>query len=295
MADVKGQLWDTTYVYELPALYRINTGFRITNDLARFKTSDGKQFSLQNRNLAFRIGGRYKLASYTFNIPVSDLGTGTADEEGKSWGLGLRLFRRYGFFRTQFRFTDGFRLTDGDGRSTFRSDIKLFTAFVYGYHVLNAPKFSLRSSFNQRDRQLKTAGSWLVGGLANRRRIVSDGLSIPVSGRRDIDLKRFAQTSIGVGGGYAFTQIIKERYFITPLVYAGPELRFTNVQEVGERHLGDEVRLGLQFRARISVGWQGDRYFAALIGDYIPTDDNTDNLETDDFRSQVAIRLGVQW
>lgn len=295
LTGVNAQLWDTTFVEELDMQYRVNTGFRMINNNAKFSTPDGQGFQLENRNLAFRIGGRYKLASYTFSIPISDLGTGTDEEEGRGWGLGLRLYRRYGYFRTQFRYTNGFRLTEKDGSSTFRDDIQLFTAYVFGYHLLSAKQFSLRSSFNQRDRQIKSRGSFLLGGLANRRRLLADNLSIPLNNGKQAEVERFAQTNIGLGGGYAYTQIINKHFFITPLLYAGPEIRFTNIEREGEGRMAETVRVGLQLRSRLSIGWNTNKYFIALIGDYVPNQDNTVNLDTRDSRTQVELRMGIQW
>ncbi|NJC25015.1 DUF4421 family protein [Neolewinella antarctica] len=289
------QQWDTTYVQEQTARYRINGGFRVIDDLAEFTTPDGERFEIENRNLAFRIGGRYGIASYTFSIPISDLGTGTDEEQSGGWGLGLRLYRRYGYFRTQFRFTDGFRLTKNNGDGEFRSDIKLFTAYVYAYHLLNARRFSLRSSFNQRDRQLVSSGSFLLGGLITRRRFLADSLAISQEEGASLQLARFAQTNLGVGGGYSYTAIINKDFFITPLIYAGPELRFTNVQESGRGRMAENVRVGLQLRARLSVGYNVGRYFVALIGDFIPNTDKTATLTTRSSRSQLELRIGTQW
>ena len=294
-APAAAQKFDTTYVEEIPTRYRINTGLRYDDNSATFSTLDGREFRLENRRLAFRIGGRYGIPSYTFSIPLSDLGTGTDEENGDSWGLGIRLFRRYGYLRSQFRFTDGFRLTQPDGQSVFRDDIKLFTAFVYAYHLLNGRRYSLRSSFNQRDRQRVSQGSFLVGGLGTRKRLLADGLLLPQSKAGDLNLMRFAQTTLGVGGGYAYTKVIRDNFFITPFLYGGPEVQVANVQQVEERRKAQAVKLGFQYRARLSIGYHGGNKFAALIGDFIPSRDQSVNLRTREEQTQVTLRLGVQW
>ena len=249
------------------------------------------------KTAGWRIGsvGGTAYPRYTFSIPLSDLGTGDEEDDGDSWGLGLRLFRRFGYFRTQFRFTDGFRLTQPDGESVFRDDIKLFTAFVYAYHLLNGRRFSLRSSFNQRDRQCVSQGSFLVGGLGTRKRLLADGLRLPQTKSSDINLMRFAQTSVGIGGGYAYTKVIRDDFFITPFIYGGPEVRVANVQRVEEQRKAQAVRLGFQYRARLSVGYHGGNKFAALIGDFIPSQDDAVNLRTREEQTQVTLRLGIQW
>ena len=285
---------DTNYVKELPGRVRINTGLRAIYDEATFTAGD-QEFSLENKTLAYRIGGRYGLPSYTFSIPISDLGTGTDEDESGGWGLGLRLFRRYGYLRTQFRFTDGFRLTGPDGSSEFRKDIRLFSAYLYGYHLFNHQRYSMRASFNQRDVQLENQGSWLLGGLITRRRLLSDSLVVSVADDEFLSLERFAQTSVGIGGGYAYTLLPLKNFYITPVLYAGPELRFTAVGDAVTGKRREATRFGLQLRARMAVGYNDGKYFAALIGDYIPSKDRPRTIRTQDVRSQLELRIGVQW
>ena len=286
---------DTSFVKELRGRIRINTGLRAIYDEASFTSAGGQEFLLENKTLAYRIGGRYGLPSYTFSIPLSDLGTGTEEEEGGGWGLGLRLYRRYGYLRTQFRFTDGFRLTNPEGSSEFRNDIKLFTAYFYGYHLFNHQRYSLRASFNQRDVQLQNQGSWLAGGLVTRRRFLADGLVVPGNDGEQLAIERLAQTRIGIGGGYAYTLLPIKNFYITPVLYTGPELRFTLTQDATNGAQRETTRLGLQFRARLSMGYNDGKYFAGLIGDYIPSEDKTITLDTRDERRQLELRIGVQW
>lgn len=286
---------DSNFVKELPGRIRINTGLRAIYDEATFTSADGQEFGLENKTLAYRIGGRYGLPSYTFSIPISDLGTGTAEEEGGGWGLGLRLFRRYGYLRTAFRFTDGFRLTGPDGDSEFREDIRLFSAFLYGYHLFNHQRYSLRASFNQRDVQLRNQGSWLLGGLITRRRLLADSLLIPTEEDELLAVERFAQTSVGIGGGYAYTVLPFNYFYVTPVVYAGPELRFTLLNDPAGGAQREATRLGLQLRARLSVGYNDGKYFAGVVADYIPSRDKTRTISTQDVRSQLELRIGVQW
>ncbi|OAV45224.1 DUF4421 family protein [Lewinella sp. 4G2] len=296
VAQMGAQRWDSIYVEDLPFRYRINGGLRVINDFAEFTTAQGETFQLDNRNLALRLGGRYGFASYTFSYAISDLGTAPEDEPTKNFGLGLRLFRRYGFVQTRFQITEGFRLTGPENESVFRPDVKLFTAFLHGYHIMGKRRVSMRSSFNQRERQLKSRGGWLLGGTAIYNQLRADGLNLRPA-NDDVELLTgYNQIRLSVGGGYVYNYIFKERYFITPVVFLGPELRSTRIDRFGSSVPStDRLSVGLQTRSSLSVGWHGSKKFAALIGHYVPGKDQTEQLSTQSLRSRMELRLGVQW
>lgn len=86
---------------------------------------------------------------------------------------------------------------------------------VFGQYVFNGEKFSYKATFNQSERQLRPAGSFILGGGAYLTEIKSD-TSFVINGRKD-----FRNFQIGVSAGYAYSWIIKENYFITGSVSAG--------------------------------------------------------------------------
>ena len=269
----------------------MNTGFRYRDRSLELKTSAGEEFTLENRTLTFRIGGRYKFASYTFSIPIADL-TATADEERiKNFGLGLTLFMRQNLVSGNFRNTKGFRSVTPEGQRTFRDDVDLFSATIYGFHVFNNERFSLRSSFKQRDRQLKASGSFIGGLLLDRRRLRTDGLVIPLDSGEEELLTRLAQTKIGIGVGYAHTFMLGERFFVTPFAVAGPEFRFVNFDAVDGEKRQSDLRVSPRLRGYLALGWNGDRTAVSLSTLYLPGLDITENLDTrfNDFTVELRI------
>lgn len=283
---------DTTFIELFANRARINTGLRYKDRSLSFTTPSGESFKLKNEGLAYRIGGRYKQASYTFSIPISDLGTSDGARESKSFSLGLTLFMRSQLLSARFRNTRGFSSVNSDGGTVFREDVDLFTANLYGFRVLNNKRFSLRSSFKQRDRQLKSQGSFLLGGLIDRQLLTSDGIHIPFEDGQDKWVSRVAQTKFGVGLGYAHTFNFGNHFFITPFAIAGPEFRFLTFDVVNNaRRERENLRVSPRLRTYLAFGWNGERTAVAITSSYLPTLDVSENLETRNNQATVELRI----
>lgn len=76
-------------------------------------------------------------------------------------------------------------------------------------YVFNNKKFSYKAAFNQTERQLKSAGSWLIGSGVYYTNVASDSSFV----YRDRNLLRSYQ--IGANGGYAYLWAISNRWFAT--------------------------------------------------------------------------------
>jgi hypothetical protein len=286
-----GQI-DTSFIQLFDNDYRINTGLKFRNKSAVFATSAGEEFKLESQGLAFRIGGRYKWASYTFSIPISDLGTGTEQEMGTSFGLGLTLFLRQQLLHASFRNTKGFRSITPGGESEFRDDVSLFQATVFGFQVLSPSQYSLRSSFKQRDRQLQSNGSLLLGGLVDRQRMYSEkGIRIPLNNGNQSVVTRYAQTKLGVGLGYGYTWVFKDHWFIAPMAIAGPEFRFVAFDELDEARDRERIHTSMRVRGHLGFGWNGNPLAFAFTAIYLPSLDATDNLDTKTNDLSIELRI----
>jgi hypothetical protein len=290
-APLLGQI-DTTFIQVFDNAYRINTGLKYRNKSAVFSTPAGEEFKLESRGLSYRIGGRYKRASYTFSIPISDLGTGTDLEKGTGFGVGVTLFLRQQLLHASFKNTKGFRSEMPGGESKFRDDVSLFQATVFGFQVLNPRKFSLRSSFKQRDRQLQSNGSFLIGGLIDRQRMRSDnGILIPLNNGNQSVVARYAQTKLGIGLGYGYTWVFKDYWFITPMAIVGPEFRFIAFDELDEVREREKIRISPRLRGHFGFGWNGDPLAFAVSAIYLPSFDATDNLDTKVNNLSIELRI----
>ncbi|WP_020569030.1 DUF4421 family protein [Neolewinella persica] len=283
---------DTTYIESIRYPARINGGLRFRDRTVDFSTAGRETFRLENRGLAARIGGRYKAVSYTFSIPISDLGTGSNLEQGSSLGLALQFYRPKFYLLTDVRKTKGFRTLRPGMPASFRPDVELLTATLFGFHVLRHDKFSFRSAFKQKGRQLRSSGSLLLGGLVNRQVLSADSITIPLSSEGNINITKFRQHKLGIGAGYAYTYAFDEFWSITPAVFGGAEFRFIDYDLFGSQRERERFRVSPRIRARLAFGYNGRRNYAALTGIYLPSVDATDNLDTRVGNLQIELRIG---
>jgi hypothetical protein len=284
---------DSTFIELLSNDARLNTGLRYRDRSFRVATPAGEEFKLESEGLAFRIGGRYKFLSYTFSLPISDLGTGTDGQESKNLGLGLTLFMRQQLLSAGFRDTKGFRVVTPTGDDVFRDDVDLFTANIYGFRVLKNKQFSLRAAYRQRDRQLKSSGSFLLGGLLGRRLLTADeGIAIPFNTDRTGKVTRMAQTKVGAGIGYAHTFILGNNFFLSPLFIVGPEFRFIAYDWLGKvSREQEDLRISGRIRGYLALGWNGKRTAVALTGTYLPSLDVSENFRTRFDEMTIQLRI----
>ena len=283
---------DSTFVETFGNYSRINGGVRYRDNSAVFSVADKEQLTFTNRSLDLRLGGRYKWLGYTFSIPVSDLGTGSDLGDAKSLGVNLQVYRDKVYGNLNVRRTTGFeRDMVGEG-VTFQRDIRFTNILLYGFRILNSDRFSLRSSFRVRNRQLKSAGSLLLGGAVAREILTTDSLRLPLRDVGTVDINRFAQTKVGAGIGYAYTFVFGRFWFFTPMVIAGPELRFIDYDPLNSDREIERVRLTARVRSRVAIGANGHKVYASLNASYLPSIDRGDSFDTRIDQTQIELVIG---
>ncbi|MCX8209918.1 MAG: DUF4421 family protein [Lewinella sp.] len=282
---------DSTFIELFSNRARINTGLRYRDRSLEFSLSSGEELKLESQVLAFRIGGRFKSASYTLSIPIADLTAAANEKRSENFGLGLTLFMRQNLLSGGFRRTKGFHSVAPGGERNFRDDVDLLSATLYGFHVFNHRRFSLRAAFRQRDQQIKTSGSFIGGLLLDRRRLRTDGLLIPLDNGEEEWLTRLAQTKVGIGVGYAHTFMLGKRIFLTPVAVIGPEFRFINFDAVNGGKKQDELRVSSRLRGYLAFGWNGEKAAVSLSALYLPGLDISDKLDTRFNHLTVELRI----
>ncbi len=283
---------DTSFVEVFSDQTRINGGLRYRDNSASFLVGDRQTVKLANKGLALRLGGRYKWIGYTFSIPISDLGTGSDLGNARSLGANIQFYRDRFYLNLNVRRTTGFERYQLDAPTVFRDDIRFINALLYGFRILNSKRFSLRSSFKMRNRQLRSSGSFLLGGVVNRQVLTSDSLTLPFSREGTVTIDRYSQMKVGVGLGYAYTAVLGKGFFITPLVIAGPEVRFIDYDPINTNREIEDFRVSVRLRGRLAFGVNGTRNYASINAAYLPSIDETANLNTRLSETQIELIIG---
>lgn len=108
-------------------------------------------------------------------------------------------------------------------------DVKQYGAF--GQYVFNNKKFSYKAAFDQNEKQLRSAGSLLVGMGVYYTEIKSDS-SFYYNDKHT--LKNF---QFGISAGYAYTWVIDRKWFMNGSVTTGIHFGSETIKDFGKQKL----------------------------------------------------------
>lgn len=171
----------------------------------------------------------------------------------------------------------GYYLSDGGvlkfppegNKLQLRPDLYTGNYGVNFQYIFNSSKFSYRAAFIQNQCQVRSAGSPLIGATVNYSRARADSAIVPpdlvldnfYSGH---DFNKTAAFVVAINGGYAYTQVIGQHFFVTGSVLLGTGLNYVSLKTdaTGDR----DARLHVQVHAilRGAVGYNTDERFIGL-------------------------------
>lgn len=195
---------------------------------------------------------------------------------GRKFIIDLFIQKYHGFYTAD----------DSNKNIKLYPDLNIQQYGAFGQYVFNNKKFSYKAAFNQNERQLKSAGSFLLGGGVYFSKIDSDSSFVYKSKN---SLRNF---QFGVSGGYAYTWAIDKRWFASGSATVGANFGTERINDFGKR----KIEISPTFFPRISVGYNKENWSLGLsyINNLIFssfTDNNTDNIGL----SSGNLQIGYIW
>lgn len=182
---------------------------------------------------------------------------------GRKFIIDLFIQKYHGFYTSD----------DSDKNIKLYPDLNIQQYGAFGQYVFNNKKFSYKAAFNQNERQLKSAGSFLLGGGVYFTKIGSDSSFVHKSKN---SLRNF---QFGVSGGYAYTWAINKRWFTSGSATMGVNFGTERINDFGKR----KIEVYPTFFPRVSLGYNKENWSLGLsyINNLIFssfTDNNTGNI-----------------
>lgn len=149
----------------------------------------------------------------------------------------------------------GFYTSDNlDKNIQLYPDLNIQQYGAFGQYVFNNKKYSYKAAFNQNERQLKSAGSFLIGGGVYFTKIGSDSSFVHKSRN---SLRNF---QFGVSGGYAYTWAINKRWFTSGSITTGINFGTERINDFGKQR----IEIYPTFFPRISAGYNKEKWSLGL-------------------------------
>lgn len=215
---------DSTYYESYPT--KITARYYFSEKFTSLRVRDTKYNLNYRPNTHLNMGVGATLGGATLNLAYGFKFLNPDNGHGKTHYLDLQ-FHNYGqkvivdffgqFYRGFYLDPKGNAAPSGD-QYYLRPDLKVNQIGGSVQYVLNHDKFSYRAAFLQNEWQKKTAGTWIIGFEIYTGRIRADSSIIPTvkSGiKSDPRRDRVRYFEVGPNGGYAYTYVFDEHYFVT--------------------------------------------------------------------------------
>lgn len=180
---------------------------------------------------------------------------------GKKWGIDAYIQKYSGFYIED----KDLQISDGQPFPQ-RADIDTRNIGLSLNYTFNNKKFSFRSAYNFADRQLKSAGSFLLFGSLNNFKVRADSAIIADNYFSDYGeeatTKEVSVTSLGIAPGYTYSLIYKGFYLNGALAIGPAHNWLFYKREDGTTQ--NDIRFNAYVAARIGIGYNGQRFFGAL-------------------------------
>jgi hypothetical protein len=178
---------------------------------------------------------------------------------GKNWGVDLFTQTYRGFYREDAR-----RGIAVDQPFPQRPDIRTGNTGINGIYAFNKNRFSLRSSYNFSERQLKSSGSFLLTGTLNFFDLKADsavyGSFYEAIFGANANFTEIGSTTFSVSPGYSYNLVLAKRLFINASLSIGPAQHWISYQTANGRISNQTLNSFVDLR--LGIGYNSERFFA---------------------------------
>ena len=213
-----------------------------------------------NTPLSVGLGFSYRSVSVSVSKGMGFLQSRERKGDTHSFDLQAHLYKRKWTIDGLAQFYRGFYNAAYDP-FYLRPDLQVRTVGLSVCRVLNDTRFSYGAGLAQNAVQEKSAGSFLLGGNAFYSAVRGDSALVPYKtdslyNRNGIDKTHLLE--LGVGGGYAYTFVFEQHYFLLGSASADVNAAFS--REIGTGIKKDRIGLSPGYFLRLGAGYNASRW-----------------------------------
>lgn len=272
---------DTTYIQKRGHLFSVSPYF--SQDFFVLTIEQGSTETEYAPNTSPKVG-----LGFSINNTIIDFGYGfgfgaleNKDKYGKTKAFDLQLhhYNRRFVLDLYIQRYNGFYI-DGD-EIVKCPDMRVNQSGLYGHYIFNHRKYSYKAAFVRNEKQLRSAGSFLVGGGVHQTNIKSDS-SFVYNGKNSLDNFQF-----GISVGYAHTWVLGRYFDISASGTMGVNFGCERASRFGK----DKLKVHPVVIPRISAGYNKDKWglgLSYIMNFYFPAIEQKSNVTMNTGRVQLS-------
>ena len=220
-----------------------------------------------NTTLSLGAGITYRSLSFSFSKELTFLKSEQQKGKTDATDLQLHLYKQKWtidaigeFYKGYYLRPEGVGAPDGQGFYV-RPDLGVQLVGLAAYRVLNDRKFSYGAGLSQNAWQIKSSGSFLIGGEAFYVATNADSSFVPSKVDSQFathNVHKLHLFEFGPGIGYAYTLVVKEHFFL--LGSANVDFNVHYAREIGNGITDDKIGFTPNFIFRIGTGYNLSRW-----------------------------------
>jgi hypothetical protein len=150
-----------------------------------------------------------------------------------------------------------------------QGDLTANSLTLKGSYIFSPKRFSYKAAYIYTERQLRSAGSWLLSGAFNLSRLQGDSSMVPTPIRSDFGetggLQSVRRLYLGVGGGYAHT-LVYQHFQLSLLLNLGLAFQPIRYYLMQNSHWQKANQVGLYSDVGTSFSYNRPHWYIALQG-----------------------------
>lgn len=174
-------------------------------------------------------------------------------------------------------------------------DVTLEGGSLIGLYLLGTKKLSFRGPYNNADRQLVGAGSFLAMTEISHYLLSSDSLVLPSSLRGFFDtganLQGGSFTGFSLMPGYSRTFVV-EQFYLNVTLAAGPDVQYNSLNAAAEPAKSRSWQVAGKVNGQAAVGYDNDKLFASIAVAGSRRSFGTDQLHVGVNTGNIVFTLG---
>lgn len=275
------KVYDTTYIKSYSKRFILT--LPVTTRLMHFDLVDWKT----NKRLQYTPNYRYDLCvglSSRWITFIANTGIAIYNINNKERGvtkyndIQLNLYGKRVTSDISYQYYRGFYIGntheythEGANKFEIRPDVKTTLFSTSTYYIFNYKKFSYRSTFAFTESQLKSAGSFLLGGYYTLFGVRSDSSLISNAFLASFDsLSRIAEGSsqtFGINAGYIYTYV-KKKFYATTSIVPGAGMEQTSYDRIDSTHFRSGYQPSAKINLRLGFGYDTGNFYFGTMGLY---------------------------
>lgn len=187
--------------------------------------------------------------------------------ETSSLDLQVDLYSKRYFFNGNFQYYSGYYWQnpedfypewDGEDSLVVRPDISTVTLGVNGVYVFNHERFSFKAAYQYNERQIKSAGSMLLGIRFSIYGVDADSSFVPSHLHeyfpKSTEIGGLSSLSLGASFGYTHTFVLGKYVFINGLLMTGLNTQAIATHDINDEELESVSKISTNFTFRMAIG-----------------------------------------